>query len=90
MQFLAGAKPCEVGLGQGFAREDLNPMDQAKGILAYIQAKHPDKGYDVAGVMSELVNYDRSPDYVSEGFSDTVSEITKISAKSIRTTLRTI
>jgi len=40
--------------------------------------------------MSELVNYKRSSDYVSEDFSDTVSEIAKIYAKSIRTTLRTI
>ena len=29
-------------------------MDQAKGILAYIQAKHPDKRYDVDGVMSAI------------------------------------
>ena len=40
--------------------------------------------------MSELVNYDWSPDNVSEDFSDTLSEIAEISGKSIRTTLRTI
>ena len=28
-------------LTENLQREDLNPMDQAKGILAYIQAKHP-------------------------------------------------
>ena len=77
-------------LTENLQREDLNPMDQAKGILAFVQAKHPDKGYDVKGVMSELVNYDRSPDYVPEGFSDTVSEIVSISAKTTRTLLRTI
>ncbi|MCX5816230.1 MAG: hypothetical protein NTX75_08315 [Proteobacteria bacterium] len=66
------------------------PMGQAKGILAFIQARHPDKNYDVKGVMSEPVNYDRSPDYVSEGFSDTVSEIVSISAKTTRTMLRTL
>jgi hypothetical protein len=40
--------------------------------------------------MSELVNYDRSPDYVSEDFSDTVSEKFEISAKSIRTMFCTL
>ncbi len=29
-------------LTENLQREDLNPIDQAKGILAYIQAKHPD------------------------------------------------
>jgi hypothetical protein len=34
------------------------PIDQAKGILAYIQARHPDKAYDVDGVMNDLIkNY---------------------------------
>jgi ParB-like chromosome segregation protein Spo0J len=27
---------------ENLQREDLNPIDQAKGILALIQAKHPD------------------------------------------------
>lgn len=36
-------------------------------------------------VMSELVNYDRSPDGTSEGFSATVAEIVNIVVKSIRT-----
>jgi ParB/RepB/Spo0J family partition protein len=34
-----------IQLTENLQREDLNPIDQAKGILAYIQAKHPDKGY---------------------------------------------
>ena len=34
-------------LTENLQREDLNPMDQAKGILAFVQARHPDKGYDV-------------------------------------------
>ncbi|MEI6152995.1 MAG: hypothetical protein WCQ90_02800 [Deltaproteobacteria bacterium] len=60
-------------------------MDQAKGILAYIQAKHPDKAYDVAGVMTELISYDRSSDYASEELSATFAEILKISGKSTKT-----
>jgi hypothetical protein len=71
-------------------REDLNPIDQAKGILAYIQAKHPDKNYDVDGVMSELVNCNRSPEYVPEEVSFTLKETSEISAKSYPTLFRTI
>ncbi|MCX5809229.1 MAG: hypothetical protein NTX36_07650 [Proteobacteria bacterium] len=60
-------------------------MDQAKGILAYIQARHPDKGYDVGGVMSELVNVMRRPDLASEEIAATFAAILEISGKSIRT-----
>jgi hypothetical protein len=74
-------------LTENLQREDLNPIDQAKGILALIQVRHPDKNYDVDGVMKELVNYIRSPKYVSEDFSATVAETLKISVKSTRTLL---
>ncbi|MCX5809661.1 MAG: ParB/RepB/Spo0J family partition protein [Proteobacteria bacterium] len=77
-------------LTENLQREDLNPMDQAKGILAYIQAKLPDKNYDVDGVMSELVNYNRSPEYVSEEVSFTVKETSEISGKSYPTLFRMI
>jgi len=77
-------------LTENLQREDLNPMDQAKGILAFIQARHPDKGYDVDGVMSDLVSYNRSPDYISQEISITVIEISKIVGKSIITLHRTI
>ena len=33
--------------------------------------------------MSELVNYDRSPDYVSEGFSATVADAVDVVKKSV-------
>ena len=60
-------------LTENLQREDLNPMDQAKGILAFIQARHPDKGYDVDGVMSELIKYDRKPELVSDELVATVA-----------------
>ena len=72
-------------LTENLQREDLNPVDQAKGIFAYIQAKLPDKNYDVDGVMSALVNYDRSPDYLSGEVSETISETTQIAGKTART-----
>jgi hypothetical protein len=39
--------------------------------------------------MSELVNYDRGSQYTTEGFSATVAEILKISAKSTKTVYNT-
>ncbi|MCX5818061.1 MAG: hypothetical protein NTX75_17745 [Proteobacteria bacterium] len=65
-------------------------MDQAKGILAYIQAKHPDKSYDVDGVMNELMKVIREPEYASQEFIATVAMTLEISGKSIRTLHRTI
>ncbi|MCX5816283.1 MAG: hypothetical protein NTX75_08585 [Proteobacteria bacterium] len=65
-------------------------MDQAKGILAYVQVKLPDKNYDVAGVMNELMNYNLKPDSVLKEVTDTLSVIADISGKSIRTMSRTI
>ncbi|MCX5810306.1 MAG: ParB/RepB/Spo0J family partition protein [Proteobacteria bacterium] len=72
-------------LTENLQREDLNPMDQAKGILAFIQAKHPDKGYDVGGVMSELINYKLRPDDPSNQFTPTVGVVIEITGKSITT-----
>jgi ParB-like chromosome segregation protein Spo0J len=72
-------------LTENLQREDLNPMDQAKGILAYIQAKLPDKGYDVDGVMNELVVYERRPGDQLEEIRETVSRISEIAGKTIRT-----
>ncbi|MCX5811426.1 MAG: ParB/RepB/Spo0J family partition protein [Proteobacteria bacterium] len=77
-------------LTENLQREGLSPIDQAKGILSFIQAKRPDKGYDVDGVMSELVMYNRRPEDVSEQFAFTVNAIIEISAKSYPTLFRTI
>jgi ParB family chromosome partitioning protein len=74
-------------LTENLQREDLNPMDQAKGILSFIQARHPDKGYDVQGVMNEIMNYNLKPENVSEAMTETVSVIVDIAGKSTRTLL---
>jgi ParB family chromosome partitioning protein len=76
-----------IQLTENLQREDLNPIDQAKGILAYFQAKHPDKNYNLDGVISELMNYNLKPEKVSEVMTETVSVITKISGKTTRTLL---
>ena len=77
-------------LTENLQREDLNPMDQAKGILAYIQAKHPDKGYDAQGVMSELIRYKLKPDDLSDELVPTVGTILEITGKSITTLFNSI
>ncbi len=79
-----------IQLIENLQREDLNPIDQAKGILAFFQAKHPGNVYNLDGVMSELMNYDLKPESVSKEMTDTVSVISKISGKSTRTLFRTI
>ena len=77
-------------LTENLQREDLNPIDQAKGILAYIQAKHPDRGYNLEGVMSELVEIQLRPENLSDEFTCTVHVIAQISAKSYSTLFRII
>jgi ParB family chromosome partitioning protein len=87
-------------LTENLQREDLNPIDQAKGILSFIQARHPDlsaraegqagKEYDVDGIMSDLVSYNRRPEDLPEEIADTLSAIAEISGKSTRTLLRMI
>jgi len=72
-------------LTENLQREDLNYIDQVKGILAYIQAKHPDKNYDVQGVMSELIRYKLKPDDLSDEMVPTVGTISEITGKSITT-----
>jgi ParB/RepB/Spo0J family partition protein len=79
-----------IQLTENLQREDLNPIDQAKGILAYIQAKHPDKGYNLDGVMSILVSYKRRPEDLTEEVAPTVGAIIQTSAKSINTLYNTI
>jgi hypothetical protein len=72
-------------LTENLQREDLSYIDQAKGILAYIQAKHPDKGYDVDGVMGVLVSYKRRPEDLSDQVAPTVGAMIEITGKSIST-----
>jgi len=79
-----------IQLTENLQREDLNPIDQAKGIFAYIQAKHPDQVYNLDGVMSELVRYDRRHDDMPEETVETVSTVSEIVGKSTRTLFRTI
>ncbi|MCX5806781.1 MAG: hypothetical protein NT010_12090 [Proteobacteria bacterium] len=75
---------------ENLQREDLNPIDQAKGILAYIQAKHPDKGYNLDGVMSDLMKVQLRPDDLPEDVVFTVNTVAQISGKSYPTLFSTI
>lgn len=75
-------------LTENLQREDLNPIDQARGILSFIQARHPDRNYDVDGLVNDLVTYDRRQGDLPEGVADTVSATALISGKSTRTLSR--
>jgi ParB family transcriptional regulator, chromosome partitioning protein len=89
----AGKKSGEtiaLQLTENLQRKDLNPIDQAKGILAYIQAKLPDKNYDVDGAMNDLTSYNRRPEDVPEEVAFTLKAIIEISGKSIPTLFRTL
>ncbi|MCX5806980.1 MAG: ParB/RepB/Spo0J family partition protein, partial [Proteobacteria bacterium] len=79
-----------IQLTENLQREDLNPIDQANGILAYIQAKHPDKGYNLDGVMSVLVVYERRQEDLPQEIRETISQISEIVGKSTRTLFNTI
>ena len=72
-------------LTENLQREDLNPMDQAKGILSYIQAKLPDKNYDVENLMADLVKYNMKPDSLPDEVVETVSTAAQIAGKTVRT-----
>jgi ParB family transcriptional regulator, chromosome partitioning protein len=72
-------------LTENLQREDLNPIDQAQGILEYVQAKLPDKQYDVDGVLADLVKYNMKPDSLPQEVVETVSTVTQISGKTART-----
>jgi hypothetical protein len=86
-------------LTENLQREDLNPIDQAKGIYAYFQAKNPDprqerpgagKEYNVDGVMSDLVVYERRPEDLPTEIRVTVTQISEIIGKSIKTLFNVI
>lgn len=72
-------------LTENLQREDLNAIDQAKGILSYFQAKHPERNYDVNGVMSDLVDYKLRPENLADQITPTVGVILEITGKSITT-----
>jgi ParB family transcriptional regulator, chromosome partitioning protein len=84
---------------ENLQREDLNPIDQANGILDLIQARHPDprlqhsragKGYNLDGVMSILVDIQTKPEKLSEEITCTVHVISEITRKSYSTLFRTL
>ncbi|MCX5806087.1 MAG: hypothetical protein NT010_08480 [Proteobacteria bacterium] len=75
---------------ENLQRKDLNPIDQAKGILAFFQAKHFDKKYSLDGVMSILVDIQLRPEKLSSEITFTVNVISEISGKSYPTLFRTI
>jgi hypothetical protein len=60
------------------------------GVSQQFHTKHPDKGYNLDEVISELISYNRRQKDVSEAFAFTVNAILQISGKSYPTLFRTI
>jgi ParB family chromosome partitioning protein len=79
-----------IQMTENLQREDLNPIDQAKGILAFFQAKHPEKNYNPDGVFSELVVYERRQEDLPQEIRVTVTQISEIVGKSIKTIFNAI
>jgi len=76
-------------LTENLLREDLNPIDQAQ-VYSPIFRQNPDKGYEVAAIMGELVNYKLRPNDVSDQFAPTVGAIIDLTGKSITTLYNTL
>ena len=72
-------------LTENLQREDLNPIDQANGILAFFQAKLPDKDYDADSLMSDFIKYSRKPDLLPEETVKTVLTAVEICGKTVMT-----
>jgi ParB family transcriptional regulator, chromosome partitioning protein len=70
-------------LTENLQREDLNPIDQAPGILANFQAKNREQKYDVDGVMNESISYQRRAEGMAGEIAATVGAIVEITGKSI-------
>ena len=53
--------------------------------MAYIQAKLPDKNYDIENLMADLVKYNMKPDSLPGEAVETFSTVAQIAGKTIRT-----
>jgi ParB family chromosome partitioning protein len=70
-----------IQMTENLQREDLNPIDQAK---------HPEKNYNPDGVLSELVVYERRQEDLPQEIRVTVTQISEIVGKSIKTIFNAI
>jgi ParB family chromosome partitioning protein len=70
-------------LTENMQREDLNPVDQAKGVLGYFKVKLGEAAPERDNLMSMLVDYNRDPSRQSGDFPTTVVGVSKITGKSV-------
>lgn len=67
-------------LTENLHREDLDPIDEANALFAYMKNRHPNM--DLDAVMNLLISYNRDQNRVESEFATTVVAIAKISRKS--------
>jgi ParB-like chromosome segregation protein Spo0J len=68
-------------LTENLQRENLDPMDEANALYAYMKSRHP--GMDLDAVMNGLISYNRDQNRVENDFATTVVAINKLSGKSV-------
>jgi ParB family transcriptional regulator, chromosome partitioning protein len=75
-------------LTENLQRADLDPIDTAGALVGFFQVRHEEEGLDLGGIVNALVSLERDPERVKKEIADTVSAISKISGKSIRSVVR--
>jgi ParB-like chromosome segregation protein Spo0J len=73
---------------ENLQREDLNPIDMAEGIYAYLQSRHGAVPLDEA--INQFITFERGPERVSPDVADSLSAIAKFTGKSARSLQRSV
>jgi ParB family chromosome partitioning protein len=71
-------------LTENLQRADLDPIDTALALVAYIQAKSGGSPVPVEEIISALITLERDPERLPQEVADIVSAIQKITGKSLR------
>jgi ParB-like chromosome segregation protein Spo0J len=67
-------------LTENLHRENLNPIDEANALFAYMKNRHPNMELDA--IMNWLIDYNRDPGRLESGFTTTVVVTAQLSGKS--------
>jgi ParB-like chromosome segregation protein Spo0J len=70
-----------IQLTENLQRENLDPMDEANALFAFMKEKHP--ALEIDGMMNAFVQYNRDQGKLEKNLSTTVVGIANISGKSV-------
>jgi ParB/RepB/Spo0J family partition protein len=65
-------------LTENLQRADLDPIDTARAVVGYFQARYPEEKPDAEEIINTLINLEREPQRVEKEVADTVSAMVKI------------